>query len=240
MRHTSYCLRVDAPNHSLAPVQRMDLFRQVLDQLVAFIDHSGLQPGDRLPSDRDLAAALHVSRPLVRQALKVLEGLGRVTAQQGSGTYVADNGIRVAANELMRGLEPSADVRAQLLVGRLIIDTRVMREGFRDGGTPLIEALRRALDERRAELAEGPDEASLDLGFEAIFGHFCQNLVLSRLQRILHDAWLESQMAGREQLPDRFALHQEHEAIFDHIQRGDIDGAVTTFQAHLRGLELGD
>ena len=160
----------------------MDLFRQVLDQLVALIDQSGLRPGDRLPSDRDLAAALHVSRPLVRQALKVLEGLGRVTAQQGSGTYVADNGIRVAANELMRGLESGADMRGQLLVGRSLVDTQVMRDGYRDGGAPLIDALRRALDERRAELTEGPDEASLDLGFEAIFGHFCQNIVLRRLQ----------------------------------------------------------
>jgi GntR family transcriptional repressor for pyruvate dehydrogenase complex len=230
---------MDAPNLSLAPVQRMDLFRQVLDQLVALIDQSGLRPGDRLPSDRDLAAALHVSRPLVRQALKVLEGLGRVTAQQGSGTYVADNGIRVAANELMRGLEPGADMRGQLLVGRSLVDTQVMRDGYRDGGAPLIDALRRALDERRAELTEGPDEASLDLGFEAIFGHFCQNIVLRRLQAVLHDAWLETQIAGREQLPDRFALHHEHEAIFDRIEQGDIDGAVALFDAHLRGLEPG-
>jgi GntR family transcriptional repressor for pyruvate dehydrogenase complex len=227
---------MDAPNPSLVPIQRMDLFRQVLDRLVALIDQSGLQPGDRLPSDRDLAAALQVSRPLVRQALKVLEGLGRVRAQQGSGTFVADNGTRVAAGELVRGLESRGDLRAQLLVARSLVDTRVIEEATRTGGAPLVAALRGMLDERSAELAEETVAGSLDLGFEATFGRFCTNVILRRLQAILHDAWLETQIVADEPLRDRFALHKEHEAIFDRVEQGDIEGAVVLFDAHLRNL----
>jgi GntR family transcriptional regulator, transcriptional repressor for pyruvate dehydrogenase complex len=220
----------------LAPVERVDLFRQTIDRLAAFIDQNGLQAGDRLPGDRELASALHVSRPLVRQALKVLEGLGRVRAQQGLGTFVADNGSQVAANELVRGIELGPGRRSGILLARILVDSQVMRDGFREGGAELVGELRRVLGERRIALTKEPDEASYDLDFEETFARFCGNEVLCRLQAIIHEAWLQDQLDEGGLLADRFVLHGQHEAIVDRIEHADIDGAVALLKLHLGGL----
>ena len=74
----------------LVPIRHVDVYREVLGQIEAFISENALKPGDRLPSDRELAERLGVSRASVRQATKVLEGFGRVDAQRGSGTYVKE------------------------------------------------------------------------------------------------------------------------------------------------------
>src|SRR5215510_10372545 len=115
---------------NLVAIQRMDVFREVLRQIDRYIESNQLKPGDRLPSDRDLATALHVSRPLVRQAIKVLESLGRVTAHQGSGTYVQAASHRVAVRELMRGLAFDRELMRQVLPVRIAIELEVLRAAF--------------------------------------------------------------------------------------------------------------
>ena len=61
------------------------LLRNVLD--------GGLQPGEKLPTERELAEQFKVSRHVVREALKRLEALGLLRIQQGSGIYAADIGL---------------------------------------------------------------------------------------------------------------------------------------------------
>ena len=220
----------------LTPIGRMEIFRQVLDQLSAYIDENDLQPGDRLPGDRTLVATLHVSRPVVQQALKVLEGLGRVTIVHGLGTFVADNGHRVAAGELLRGLTNDPALPSQVLAVRELVDTAVIRAAYEHDRPGVIRELRRVLEDRGQQLTAEPDEASLDLDFESVFGRFCNNPVLARLQTIAHHAWLETQISADGALPDRFGLHHDHEAILEALEREDLDEALRLFSLHMREL----
>ena len=50
-----------------------------------------LRPGDKLPTERELAAQLDISRNSVREGLRVLENLGVLSSTQGSGNYIALN-----------------------------------------------------------------------------------------------------------------------------------------------------
>jgi GntR family transcriptional regulator, transcriptional repressor for pyruvate dehydrogenase complex len=61
----------------------------VAEQLRELIAEADLMPGDRLPSERDLAAQLGVSRTSLREGLRRLADLGIVHARQGAGTYIA-------------------------------------------------------------------------------------------------------------------------------------------------------
>ncbi len=70
----------------------------VVAELEKKILKEGLEPGDRLPTERDLSSQLEVSRSVVREAIKRLQSLGRVISLQGSGTRVASpSGEQVAA-----------------------------------------------------------------------------------------------------------------------------------------------
>src|SRR6185369_4657023 len=59
--------------------------------ILELIMRLGLEPGDRMPTEHDLAHQLGTSRTVVREAVKMLSALGRVRAQKGRGLYVSDD-----------------------------------------------------------------------------------------------------------------------------------------------------
>lgn len=87
--------------------------RQIMDALVGYIDQRGLQPGDRLPPERDLTAALQVGRSSLREAVSQLSALGVLEARIGSGTYLKR---RVTAGTHYMPLSVSADGLAEALL----------------------------------------------------------------------------------------------------------------------------
>lgn len=62
----------------------------IVKQLRAMIEHDGLKPGDRLPSERELSERLGVGRSSVREALRALELLGLIETRRGEGTFMRD------------------------------------------------------------------------------------------------------------------------------------------------------
>lgn len=66
------------------------LYRQIADSIAAEIDSGRYAPGDRLPTERDLAAQFGVSRPTLREALIALEILGYIEAKHGHGIIVTE------------------------------------------------------------------------------------------------------------------------------------------------------
>ncbi|ESQ77707.1 FadR/GntR family transcriptional regulator [Asticcacaulis sp. AC402] len=67
------------------------LYRQIADSIAADIDSGRYKPGDRLPTERDLAVQFGVSRPTLREALIALEILGMIEAKHGLGILVTEN-----------------------------------------------------------------------------------------------------------------------------------------------------
>ncbi len=65
-------------------------YEVVAEQILQLIAELALAPGDRLPTENELAARLSVSRTVVREAVKILSATGSVSAQKGRGLYVAD------------------------------------------------------------------------------------------------------------------------------------------------------
>ena len=63
---------------------------EVVEQIEVLILEGILRVGDKLPGERELARQFEVSRPILRDALKTLEGRGLLVTRHGGGTYVAD------------------------------------------------------------------------------------------------------------------------------------------------------
>ena len=72
------------------PVDHQKTADAVVEQIENLILKGVLHSGDRLPSERDLAEQLKVSRPVLRDALKTLEERRLIEARRGGGTYVCD------------------------------------------------------------------------------------------------------------------------------------------------------
>lgn len=83
-------------------VKRERLPEQIADSIEETIAENQLQPGTRLPSERDLAQQLGVSRATVSQAIRVLEQRGLVQMQVGSGAYVTNKARSVFVDSMER------------------------------------------------------------------------------------------------------------------------------------------
>jgi DNA-binding FadR family transcriptional regulator len=66
-------------------------YEVVAERILELIAETGLRPGDRMPTEKELAARLETSRGMVREAVKILSAIGRVRAHRGRGLYVADD-----------------------------------------------------------------------------------------------------------------------------------------------------
>lgn len=77
------------PSSVETTTQEPRLYRMVADRIQALILDDEISPGERLPSERDLAATLSVSRASLREALLALELGGVVEVRGGSGVYVS-------------------------------------------------------------------------------------------------------------------------------------------------------
>ncbi|HEV7285703.1 MAG TPA: GntR family transcriptional regulator, partial [Kaistia sp.] len=71
------------------PIERSSVAEQVAKKLLDLVRTKNLRPGDQLPPERELAAAMQVSRPSVREALRGLQILGVLKVRQGGGIYVS-------------------------------------------------------------------------------------------------------------------------------------------------------
>ena len=72
----------------LKPIRPKKISEEIVDQIKQLIAQGELKPGERIPSERDLATMLGVSRPSVREAIMVLEAMGFLDSRQGGGTFV--------------------------------------------------------------------------------------------------------------------------------------------------------
>jgi GntR family transcriptional regulator, transcriptional repressor for pyruvate dehydrogenase complex len=90
---------VQISNLTVLPRER--LIDRAIEAIKNYLIASGLQAGDRLPSETELVQALRVSRNVVRQALSSLEAVGIVRIEHGRGTFVAERG---ASNNILQHL----------------------------------------------------------------------------------------------------------------------------------------
>jgi GntR family transcriptional regulator, transcriptional repressor for pyruvate dehydrogenase complex len=82
----------------LSPVKKVRVIEEILDKMRALVDSGRLAKGSKLPSERDLCAMLSVSRPSLREALKVLDILGVIKTRQGDGTYITGSFSRIVGD----------------------------------------------------------------------------------------------------------------------------------------------
>lgn len=81
----------DAPDTAPARGSYRPGYELVAERILELISQSQLRPGDRMPTENEIAAQLGTSRTVVREAIKILSALGRIRAQKGRGLYVADD-----------------------------------------------------------------------------------------------------------------------------------------------------
>ena len=206
----------------------------VAHELLVLILSGELEPGDRLPAERALAADFGVSRPTVRQAVGALAARGLVEARIGSGTFV------VARLRRRRAARPeSAATVTELMEARLVFEVGGVRLAARRAqrareDVGLLGAVVEAL-ERVARKGSFPVE--IDIAFHRSIIQLAGN---SLLETLVAPCWpsigssVAPALAGTWTSEDTERMAAQHRAVFEGLRRGDAELAGFEMERHLR------
>jgi len=217
----------------LEAVEARRLYRQIADQLRALIDSGEYAVGSRLPTERDLADQLKVSRPTVREALIALEVEGRVRIRVGSGIYVSEPSLPVSPVPGAATIEGPFE----LLRAREFIEGAIAEEAARVAAPADLERIDAALG-AMTEVPH-PGEASMvhDRAFHVAVATSLGNAVLVRVVGDLFDQRLNPYFAKLAHYFENPATWQaaltEHQAIRAAIAARDSDAAGAAMRTHL-------
>jgi GntR family transcriptional regulator, transcriptional repressor for pyruvate dehydrogenase complex len=200
---------------------------QVASEIQHFIQREGLRPGDFLGREEDLAAEFGVSRPTLREALKLLASgnLIRATKGPGGGIFVAltaDQGMgRSLSDAIAMMLETRAVSLQELLEARLLLEVPLAGQAAHRADADTVRRLRAAL--------AADDEAALHRIVAATAG----NRMVQAFTDWVFEVLQPSLMAVIGGAVVHSALVEQHEALVAAIEKGDAPRAERAMKEHL-------
>jgi GntR family transcriptional regulator, transcriptional repressor for pyruvate dehydrogenase complex len=212
-------------------------YEVVAGQILELISELAMRPGDRLPTEKDLALRLGTSRTVVRDAVKILSASGRVSAQKGRGLYVADGESMMGAGRWGGFFEPAnLDHIFMLFEFRRIQEMQASRLAASRASPSQLREIESAVrtcrhghvNEDNSEFNEG-DEA-FHLGV-ATASH---NVFLVSAVRGARALQRQASVIGLHGLGGHVAAAvEEHEAIYRAIRAGEPEAAAEATSVHL-------
>lgn len=205
---------------------------RVVSRIEGLITDERLQPGQRLPSERDLAQLLGVSRPVVREAVKRLEEQGQLEVRHGQGVFVrqtVSSGIRSRLATLSVNLRELFAMR-EVLEGPAAAwaAQAVAPEGLQQLADLLAQQ-----EQARSEPIDFDRLRDLDAAFHLAIVGLAGNRFLLQTMGVLQEM-LASGMQTTLRLPGRVeASRRDHQAIFDAIAANDPVAARRAACAHV-------
>ena len=205
--------------------------RGIVEQIQRLILKGGLKAGQRLPSQRELAEQLGVSRPSVREALTVLETMGLLTVRAGSGVFVANSNARSPLWRYSDRCTP-----ADVYEARLGLEGYAARLAATRIDEPAKERLKRCTDAMHEALKAGDviGLAIKDTEFHDMIFELSGNPVLAAMYRPVREMLVESQRLPMTQFDRLNETVREHDAILEGIASQNPETAENAMQNHIR------
>lgn len=214
------------------------LYRQIADQIRALIASGEFPAGSRLPSERDLAKQLGVSRPSVREALIALEVEGLIEVRIGSGIYALEQAGRHAAGDVEPGAAPQAEAGPfELLRARYVIESECAALAAKSAKKAHLQALEEALTQMDGEVHDHAQPLGGDRLFHLRIAEATGNGALVAVVKML---WEERTGPLYKQLEEHYdtpglwaSAMAEHRAVLKAIAARDPAAARSAMQRHL-------
>lgn len=221
-------------------IGRADTLRnQVANHIKELISSGRLKPGDRLPTEREMAEKFGVSRTVVRDAVKTLSGLGVLEVKHGIGIFVAKVDSAVIANQLSSLLVNESDTIDALFRVRMVLETAAA-EWAAESCTEKDRARIEEFIKESRNLLEGKGEPdsykSNNRDFHLLVADVSANPVLMRLMKNMLDLFEETR-SHTSAIPGRVNKSiEEHIGVMEAIYNGRAEEAGRLMHGHLESV----
>jgi GntR family transcriptional repressor for pyruvate dehydrogenase complex len=211
------------------------LHEQIADSIEQVVAREQLGPGTQLPPERELAEMLGVSRPTVREALRLLQERGLVRMRVGSGTFVTDVPASSVADSIERFLVFGSCSYEELLTARRILEPD-MAALAAERATPedltrlgeLVEAIETACASNDVE-----NYADVDASFHEALASATHNRLIVAIAHSFERVMREWIRAVTEVLVAEEGA-RSHRLVYDALLAGDADRAREAMLIHMR------
>jgi DNA-binding FadR family transcriptional regulator len=209
--------------HGIQPIEDQDRVTLIENRIRDYIHENRLQPGDKLPTEEQLAAALGVGRTAVRETFRRLEALGIVESRQGVGRVVREFSFDPILKGLYYGLIFRGDNIMQVLEIRRALDDYFIGPAIMNLTAEDMRELEEIV-ERIRKCADGASFNKEDHDFHAVLYRRCGNPLAAQLFEITWNVRLNA---------------EDRHVVFSEIQPGSIDEHVAILNAiQARDVEL--
>ncbi len=218
------------------PVEKKRVSDQIIEKIRERILNGELKPGEKLPSERELAKIFNVTRIPIREALKALEKMGFIEINPGGGSIVRDifgegNWIvlpyLLAKSNLVGGELLKSILEFRVLVGAEMAEKAVLREG-----KLILDDLKRIFEEEK-KIKQISKLQELDLKFFDKLAIASGNLLYKFLINFIADFYIQNQDIFEDLIVSRDFLINTHNEIILAIENKDEEQAKRAAKTYL-------
>jgi DNA-binding FadR family transcriptional regulator len=221
-----------------APVRRRRTFEEAVAQIADAVQAGEFHVGDRLPSERDLAEQMQISRPTLREAVRVLSESGVIEVRPGpsGGMFVKSEVVPLGLVETrsqMRVSEVSG-----VLEARRLFEPRVAQLAALYGTEEDFETLQKTIDLQREVEEDHIRALSLDFRFHLQMARATKNpTIVGMMRTLLTQLEIARDMALRISPGEPHLAIEIHEGTLAAIMSGDSERIEQAMDEHMSFLE---
>ncbi|MFV0277908.1 MAG: FadR/GntR family transcriptional regulator [Parahaliea sp.] len=219
-------------------VKAQRLYLLVADQLRELIRQGTPAPGERLPSERDLAEQFGVGRPTIREAMIALEIAGLVQIRSGSGVYVTDSNQPLIVNTRPADHLDQGPGPFEILEARLLFEGEACALAAERCTPAQLAELERTLEEMQQENLRETVSEQADEQFHCLIAEASSNSAIAAtvnwLWRLRKDSGINTHFHRRLREEGLRPVINDHRAILDALREGDPDIARSAMRNHLQ------
>jgi GntR family transcriptional repressor for pyruvate dehydrogenase complex len=217
-------------------VRKNKVYEEVARQIERLILKK-LKPGDKLPSERELAEMLQVSRSSIRDAIRGLELRGVVEPRQGAGTIVREASADSVVNPFAHALKRRREMVSELLDFRKMLEPPLAARAATHASADEILEMEEILQRQEAKLSRGETTIGEDAEFHYSVALASGNSVVLKVLDIVMDLLRDTrerslQVEGR---PRKSLIG--HQRILAAIKRQDAESAKAAMRRHIEDVE---
>ena len=225
----------------LTKLSRETLADQAARNLLAFIQSQALKPGSFLPPETQLAADLGVSRPIIREALKSLEGKGIIEVMSGKGAVIKPLGGEQLELYFQRAVEIESEAIIDLLELRKGIEVQSAVLAAQRRTADEIAGLTQIVTEMRRNLHDPEAYVALDIAFHIQIATMSHNSMIRTLVGALRTAinsTINESMFRKQTNEQLDHVQVGHETILACLERGDAEESGRAMTAHFTDVVM--
>ncbi|MFW0783571.1 FadR/GntR family transcriptional regulator [Gordonia sp. CPCC 206044] len=203
---------------------------EIVAHFERLISTGELAPGTRLPSERDLASSLNVSRTSLREAMHELEVKNMVARRPGRGTVVTEPSTQ--ANDLYDRISEAERTLRDVAELRETIEPRFAELAAHRITDSTLLALEAVLEATRQPLTQD-ESIKQDIAFHMLVAQASQNRLLVSLGTLANEWTASTRALSHADAPSRRLSHDGHQRIYECLLRRDPEAARQSMLQHL-------